>query len=295
VTTTRTDESSVRRMAAMSAPGDVIRALRYGTFEPLGDLPLATFECQGMETSAEWAAGEGGHTQGGRLMARVLIEVSRPPEQPVKVGDRLVPRKFLPERFAIRNSRFHDTRARGLLVMASNGVIENNVIERTYLSGIQLCHEIPGFGGADWVSNVDVRNNQLHDVCIMGGPGVLCWSAIALCNSSTSPRKEPPGAYPWATGHRNVNIVGNTIDRCYGAGILVNGLDGGTVKDNIIRQSNQKQESSQSLSQEGVTAVHPITVMNSRRVELLNNQIKDPGPFAQTPWVHDLGVYPPAR
>jgi parallel beta-helix repeat protein len=291
---TRTAEPEMKRMIEMSAPGDIIRLLRYGTFEPLGDLPLQAMSWDGRREGVQWLADEHGTSQGKGEMSFVTVEFQRTPKVPIKVGDRLSPRKFLPKRFAIRNSRFHDTRARGLLIMASNGIIEGNTIEYTYLSGIELCHEIPGFGGLGWVSDVAVRNNTLRDVCIMGGPGFVNWAAIALCNTSISPRKEPPGAYPWAIGHRNVDITGNTIDRCYGAGILVNGLDGGTVASNTIRRSNQREEHS-AQKKEGVTAVHPITIMNSKGITISGNKIIEPGAYAHEPYVNDIGMYPPKQ
>ena len=291
LTTARMEPGHARRLADMSAHGDVIRLERYGTFAPLDDVPLTSLEYRGNRQATAWLAGAQGRSQGGRSMAHFLVELDRPFSEPVKVGDRLVPRKFLPEHFAIRNSRFHDTRARGLLIMGSNGVIENNIIETTYLSGIQLCHELPGFGGADWISKVDVRGNVLRNVCISGVPSVLGWAAIALCNTPISPRKERPGAFPWAVGHRDVNIVDNVVDRCYGAGILINGLNGGILRNNTIRRSHIRAEHPR-LKPQGVTAPCAVTVMNSRDVELKDNRAKELGRHAEAA-ACDLGVYPP--
>jgi hypothetical protein len=294
LTSSKINPHNIKQLIAMSSPGDIIRTLRYGTFEPLDDVPLKTMTYQEHRNGVQWLADERGTSQGEGKMAFVTVEFQRPPARPLKVGDRLSPRKFLPEKFVIRNSRFHDTRARGLLVMASNGVIENNTIEHTYLSGIELCHEIAGCGGLGWVSNVTVRGNILRNVCICAGPEINCWAAILLGNAPIAPYKERPGTYPWAMGHANVAFVGNTVERCYGAGILINGLAGGIVKDNVIRSSNLRREHPR-LRRKDVTAPHPVTIMNSKGIKVSNNQVIAPGPEAVPPLVKDLGVYPPVN
>jgi hypothetical protein len=292
LTTTRTDKWALQGMADMSEPGDTIRALRYGTFEPLGDLPLKSFTYEGHREGVQWLADERGHSSGRQQMGYVMVELQEAPSREIKVGDRLVPRKFLPEKFVIRNSHFHDTFARGLLIMASNGVIENNTIEYTGLRAIDLRHEIPGFGGAGWVSNVAVRNNTIRHVCfdddITRWPGSDTIGAISLSNTPLY-RREPLGSYPWATGHRNVQILNNTIEDSGVGGIFVNGLDGGEICGNVLKHTNHR-GGKEVGNPMGLSAAYAITIMNSKDVKVSDNEVSDWGK-AEGP-VGDLGVYP---
>ena len=66
--------------------------------------------------------------------------------------------------FVFRNNYFHDHRARGLRLGASNGLIENNRFERLKSTAISLGpHAIHSEGG--WVCDVIVRKNKFSDVC----------------------------------------------------------------------------------------------------------------------------------
>ncbi|MBN1669748.1 MAG: right-handed parallel beta-helix repeat-containing protein [Kiritimatiellae bacterium] len=289
----RTREEFVRAMEALSEPGDMIRIERYGTFEPVDAVPLKAFTYEGHREGVDWLAAEGGTSTGPRTMGFVTLELQRPPAAAIAVGDRLVPRKFLPRRFAVRNCRLHDTFARGLLVMASNGVIENNTIEHVSLSGMHLGHEIPGFGGVDWLSDVVVRGNTIRDTCfdadIRPGAGhTHKLAALQLCNTPVYHR-EPLGAYPWATGHRNIRIVDNRIEDSGGGGILVNGLDGGEVRGNTVRRTNRR--GGRDLGNRvGLSLPFAITLMNTTNVVVRDNRVADYG-LADGP-VGDLGVYP---
>ena len=296
LTTVRMSAGHWRIMESLSEPGDVIRHLRYGTFEPLEDLDLQAFDYQGHREAKRWEAGTQGTSGNTRhSMAHVLVEFARPPAREMRPGDRLVPRKFLPERFVIRNNHFHDTRARGLLIMASNGVIENNVIERAALNGIQLCHELPGFGGAGWISDVVVRGNTVRETCfdddITRYFGSHKLAAVQLSNTPLF-KREKVGSFPWATGHRNVRIVGNSIDGSDVAGILVNGLQGGAVKDNVVRNTNRR-GAREAGNRMGLSVPYAITLMNSRDVEVSGNEVSDCNQ-AEKP-IGDLGRYPQPR
>ncbi len=286
--------SYIKHLASASKPGDVVRPLRYGTFEPLGDLPIKSVVFQGQKPAeltetikqrCQWIASR-------PEWAYVAVEAARPPKAPVEVGDVLSFRAFLPDRFAIRNSRFHDTRARGLLIMASNGVIENNTIEHAALAGIQICHELPN-GAPDWVSNLVVRNNTIRDTCF-DDDITQYWAsnqlaALMVCNRPIAIR-EPLGSYPWLAGHRNIRLVGNTIEGSDVAGILANGLDGGEVRGNVVRRVNLRGGRDVG-AKVGLSVPYAITLMNSRNVAVSGNRVSDLGPGAEAA-VGDLGVYP---
>lgn len=275
-----------RQTVALSQAGDVVRPERMGTYEPLGDVPLQSILYEDTER------GEDGHPE-----SHLTVEVQHAPAQPVKVGDAVVLRKFLPKRFTIRHSRFRETRARGLLIMASSGVIENNVIERTALAGIYLLQEMAGYGGAggaDWVSNVLVRGNTIRDVCYNDTSPISAIAAIQLFSRPAALAGQSP-SYPWVAAHHNIRIVGNTIDGCDAAGILINGLDGGEVRDNIIKNTNLQRGGAEVSFAAGspLTVPYAITVMNSRGVQVEGNKVSHLGPHAKGE-AGDVGTFPPA-
>ena len=283
-TSIKMESSFVRQMVALSKPGDIVRPERFGTFEPLGDVPLKSIVYEGSQK-----------TETGRELAYVTVELQQPPAGKVAVGDVLAMRRFLPEHFAIRNSYFRDTRARGLLISASNGVIENNTIERTALAGMSFLQEIAGAGGADWVSDIVVRNNTIRDVCFNDGDGLTAAAALQVLNRPAVFPGEGSLFYPWVAAHRNISVVGNTIDGSDGAGILINGLDGGEVRDNTVKNTNLRRGGREVNFATAVPMSLPyaITVMNSRRVRVEGNKVSDLGPHAKGK-VGDVGTYPAA-
>ncbi len=71
--------------------------------------------------------------------------------------------------YVIRNNRFHEHRARGLLLQTSNGLVENNVFYKTTHNAIKIVMDINGVWhegtGAD---NITVRNNKFIECSVIG-------------------------------------------------------------------------------------------------------------------------------
>jgi hypothetical protein len=65
--------------------------------------------------------------------------------------------------YTVSNNFISNGRARGIIIKASDGVIEGNRISHTALPGILLLAESHSYLEADAVSNVTVRNNVLRD------------------------------------------------------------------------------------------------------------------------------------
>jgi hypothetical protein len=280
--TIRLPGSHVQKMVAMSKPGDVVRVERFGTYEPFGDLPLKSIAIENT-----------GKTGDGHEMAYVDIELHKAASSPVSPGDIFVLRKFLPTRFVIKNSHFHDTRARGIIISGSNGLIENNVIERTALAGMEFLQEFATYGAGDWVSDILVRNNTVRDVCWADNDRTNAVAAIEVINRPAKLPGEPAPFYPWIPAHRNLSFIGNTIENCPSAGILLNGVDGGEVRDNVIRKTNQNRGGMEASYKPGepMSVPYAITVMNSKNVKVANNDVSDLGQHARGP-VGDIGTFP---
>lgn len=139
--------------------------------------------------------------------------------------------------YVIRGNSIHDVRPRGMRIMASDGVIENNHIARTTQPGICIGAHYAHYREAGWVSNVDIRNNLVEDVGIGADinfglsptPG-----AISVWSETTS-GKAGPAAPP---EHRNIRITGNRIRDCAAEAIVVSGLTDGLIEGNDISNCN---------------------------------------------------------
>jgi hypothetical protein len=81
---------------------------------------------------------------------------------PAVVGDVLIARSdYLPKKVTIRNNRFHDHRARGILMGGSDASIEANVIERVTMEAVLVfANTVEGPGA----QHVTIRRNRISDV-----------------------------------------------------------------------------------------------------------------------------------
>lgn len=119
--------------------------------------------------------------------------------------------------FLIKDCVFGRSRARGLLIKASNGVIENNFIEGCNSSGMQISMEYQWMeGGCSrdlLISNNRLRNN--------GG------AAITIAGTSGNKSNLPPNS------HRNIALINNVIYESE-QGIVVSGCKGLTITGNKL-------------------------------------------------------------
>ncbi|CAN5779214.1 hypothetical protein BH09VER1_BH09VER1_17530 [soil metagenome] len=137
--------------------------------------------------------------------------------------------------FTIKDSYFHDHRARGLRIMASNGVITNNRFERIARAAVQLGPELSHWREAGWVENVTISNNTLKDIGFSKDfTGANCYAPGAISVCAATDAKSPP--YP--QGNENITIDSNTIDGCMVSGIHAYATNKLIVRNNTISRVN---------------------------------------------------------
>ena len=88
------------------------------------------------------------------------LELDREVDLPV--GSVIISKSRMGSGFVIRNCTMGHTRGRGLLIKASDGLIENNLLERNTGFGIQVAHEYVWLEGG-CSQNMVVRGNVLRD------------------------------------------------------------------------------------------------------------------------------------
>lgn len=176
--------------------------------------------------------------------------------------------------FAVRNNTIRRHRARGIIVKAENGVIENNLIEDVGTAGIFLGPEFAIWLEGDYVRNVTVRSNVIRRV----GMSANCMknrNAIpvgAITVAASSPEKALPGGW----GNRDLAIEGNDVDTCGGIGMLIACAQHVRVTDNRIGATRVRgqMDGAQAF---GVDPDAAIYVNEARDVRFAGNRVGGKG------------------
>jgi len=133
--------------------------------------------------------------------------------------------------FKVIGNHFRNTRARGIILKASQGVIKDNRIEYTALPGLLCTPEWTHFLEADFVRNVTIQGNHFH-ACNRGlesktnlsRTGVLCLTRVKDWKS--------------AQGHRSINIIDNIFENCYGLPIQINSVSNVIITRNQFKKTH---------------------------------------------------------
>lgn len=128
--------------------------------------------------------------------------------------------------FMVLDGYFGFNRSRGLLIKASNGLIEGNHIEGSRISGILVSPELQWMESG-FTANLAIRNNTLVDCTYAGiGGGTSSISAITIAAPTTERKMAPAG------GHRNIEITNNRFVNLAKPVIALSSIDDCFVADN---------------------------------------------------------------
>ena len=171
--------------------------------------------------------------------------------------------------FVIRNNTIRDHRARGILVKASDGVIEDNTIEGSSMAGILICPEVDFWMEADFSQDVKIRDNVIRDVNLAAAnPGLTYAGAITVT---------APGLHQ-TMGHRDLEITGNEISGGAGPAIFVSCAQDVTVADNRFIGTHQYPGGHGGAY--GIPADSEIHLAFVQNVAVHDNTVSQPGPYA---------------
>ena len=176
--------------------------------------------------------------------------------------------------FAVRNNTIRNHRARGILIKASEGVVENNTVEGSSIAGIVLAPEPEYWLEADYSRDVLVRNNVLRKV----GHGAR--NAGSIQAGAISVVADSKGA---ADGHRNITIENNTIEDAAGCNVIIMSAKGVTVTGNrFVRPGHAAIGAGTKF---GVDGSAMIWIDHAQDVVLEDNVATDVGPQTTKPVV----------
>ncbi|GHC01546.1 right-handed parallel beta-helix repeat-containing protein [Cerasicoccus arenae] len=163
--------------------------------------------------------------------------------------------------YVIENSYFHDHRARGLRLMAGNGVVENNRFERLKGVAISAGPEFAYWKEAGWVHDLTIKNNEISNVG--QGADVFSVNSYTLGAISLYARVIPDGEQTqYFKGNENILIEGNVIQKCAIDAISIVASKDVIIRDNNISDVNSI-DSSTAGSSYGLGFGQPIAVIQS--------------------------------
>ena len=137
--------------------------------------------------------------------------------------------------FVVRRNKFHDHRARGMLIQSPNGLVEDNTVSNVTMAGLHVTTDSNFFIESIGANNLLVRRNVFTGVNY-GSPELSShgrhMAAINVVGDTTT------GLLSTAV-HRNITIEDNIVEDTPGLAMLVASADHVVVRNNTIIRSNQ--------------------------------------------------------
>ena len=191
---------------------------------------------------------------GSQNVHRVTFAETLPKE--FRVGDALGNASRV-AKLRMRRCTVRANRARGVLCQTRDAIIEDCTFRSCTGPGVLVLTELAYFHESIGTRNVTVRNN-LFENCNQGAATAeAALAALAWLKNNVYPPQ--PGV------HRDVRFEGNRIIGTANSAIFAVGVDGLTIRKNLIRQACLKPR-----NQDGRNA---IRVMDCARVDIVGNDI----------------------
>ncbi len=168
----------------------------------------------------------------------------------------------------VRKNTIRNKRARGILIKAEDGIIEENTIEDNHMGAIVLTPELfwmeAGFSRSVQIRNNTIRRSGLNPTHWMSSQAGIIAVSVEAPNGFG-----PPG------GHLDIEISGNRIEDSLGAQILATSISGLTIRDNVIIRTHT--ESRDHGAGRGVNPQAGVVIINCDNVTLARNTVHEFG------------------
>ena len=167
--------------------------------------------------------------------------------------------------YVLRGNTIRNHRARGMLLKADRGLIEDNTIDGSTMGGIVLTPEF-WWNEACYSRNVTIHHNTIRHVAY--APDQLGGVVIAAIEGA------PLSGY----GHQHIVLEDNRFENINGVNLLITSAAVVLVKDNVFIHAQYAQASVAGASW-GEDAGALIFVTEAQPVRFENNVAEDLGPF----------------
>ncbi len=167
--------------------------------------------------------------------------------------------------YVLRGNTILDHRARGILLKARDGLVENNRIDGSSIAGIVLGPEL-WWGEADYSRDVTIRGNTIAH-CGYANTGN--WNRQAGALSVLAERGDPN-----ARGHIDLKIENNTFLEDDGVNVVLDGVE------NVVFRGNSFVNPQQKPNTRGADFYNTgalIEIGRAKGVVLQNNTVKNLG------------------
>ena len=171
--------------------------------------------------------------------------------------------------FVLRKNVIQHHRARGILIKASDGLIENNRVEGSTIAGLLIAPEFY-WAEACYSRNLVIRNNLFrHCGYAHTGP----WNPHA---GTVTINGEGDQASGIGYGHRNILIENNGFDANDGCNLQIDGVQGITVRGNIF--THALLHPTERGKDREIDPGCLIFVRKAKDVAIRRNKVEHPGP-----------------
>lgn len=172
--------------------------------------------------------------------------------------------------YVVKDCTIRDCFARGILPKGDGGLIEGNLIERTARSAIELIPELYHWSENDYSTRTVIRGNTIRDVSLNRQRGDLRHPGAITAFAFRA------GAYvPAPGGHRDIEIIGNTIEGIDGPNILITSAQGVRISGNrFVRPMAGPSVFGQD---KGIDTAALVWCSQSAGVVCADNRVEQPG------------------
>lgn len=176
--------------------------------------------------------------------------------------------------FVVRRCTVQNNRARGMLLKASNGLVEDCTLEGTSMGGLVITPQGSGWNESDYSSNIIIRHNTFRHVAYFQ------YQNTAQVGALTVEAYEYGQFVPLPGGHHKIVIEDNTFEDNDGPNILLSSVQDVVIRNNhFIHPMWRLNEHGKGA---GVDFNSLIWMTECSGVSLQGNLVSEPGPNLKT-------------
>ena len=170
--------------------------------------------------------------------------------------------------YVVRHNTIRNHRARGMLLKADGGLVEDNTIDGSSIAGIVLSPELYYWAEADYSTNVVIRRNTIRNTgYASSGPSQSQAGGLTVTGGG-------------GIGHRNLSIEDNTFTGIRGVNLQIEDAQGVVIRNN--RFDGTHSHPCRNGLEHGVDPSAVVWLGSSRQVRLVGNSVGHIGPYGKS-------------